>query len=864
MADPLTVVGAVASTIQLIEFTAKVFDRLNNYIRHIDEVPETLRQIKLHLPLFIETLQRVQTFIDFGYFNPRTSSVLKDFVEESFSQMVLLDDLLLKIIPDKGDSVIKKGRKAIFSLKEESSLKKIFENISGYIEKLLLFQSSVTSGHAMIHTQSLLKMHQSHTAYGSLVPGSPIPTDARAMGYTSEPVMKLDGDARLKSISNYSKRGKDRRISYFLSLSRFGLLWALQVDLNISWGNKAVSILPGLHFQQLVKNTSPGLEIFMRCMMQKMDTESASQALIGLFRRGVVSPHDVFPDGATWLESFANAGHEWGHRYPGTVGDSSLNSSAYTELSLGNADVDPFLLQFLAECSKNAYDEIERLVQDPRSLRGTNLLRQNPVHVAVLRPNALAIIVRVFGDLDMPDLAGKTPLEYAAAYGSTESILILLKSGARPWELLSEAVAFFRNKKTFSESFVQHQLKDLMLETMHTGDWNSNIIHIFLGLGVDPRIVSRDGDTLLYFADSAANVDALFPTASEYINDTNNDGWTALMTSIGNRPLEVSKAIVHRGCNINHQDTMGLSALHIASELITRSVKSVPNKPDYESIRSISTIFAVIAMLIAEDADPFSRDKCRCACSDGGCSPITLMLDRIPSIHKSHYLEPSGYLWVLEWLLTLSDLRGEAIARKALLDLIRFKEFQKAELTHVCISDHEPNFGDYFDGDEIDEIMDEEKELIWQLEETMEKWKQKIDYLPIEEAWLDMLNEFCPVNYKPPMVGPWWSSFVGTNYDKSEQAALPSFIISAPNPTGSSFYVDKISDVYRSHEFFPVDPSIAASPRAYIAWVESIYRYGASDDYPIEINYEWYEKRKYWANRQFEVLRDCGIFEIPQ
>lgn len=38
--------------------------------------------------------------------------------------------------------------------------------------------------------------------------------------------------------------------------------------------------------------------------------------------------------------------------------DSSLNSSAYTELGLGNADVDPFLLQFLAECSKNAYGKV--------------------------------------------------------------------------------------------------------------------------------------------------------------------------------------------------------------------------------------------------------------------------------------------------------------------------------------------------------------------------------------------------------------------------------------------------------------------------------------------------------------------------
>lgn len=478
----------------------------------------------------------------------------------------------------------------------------------------------------------------------------------------------------------------------------------------------------------------------------------------------------------------------------------------------------------------------------------------------------------------MPDLGGKTPLEYAAAYGSTESILILLKSGARPvrgqdipflrtachmgqWELLSEAVAFFRNNKTFSESFVQRQLKDLMLVAMDMWDGKSNILHVFLGLGVDTRIVSRDGNTPLYFANSAANVVALFPTASEYINDTNNDGWTALMTSIGHRPLEVSKAIVQRGCNINHQDTMGLSALHIASELIARSVRSVSHKPDHEFTRSMSSIFAVIAMLIAEDADPFSRDKCRCACSDGGCSPITLVLDRIPSIHKSDYPRSPRYIWGFEWLLTLSDLRGEAIARKALLDLIRFKEFQKAELTHVCTSDHEPMFEGYFDGDEIDEILDEEKEIIWQLEKTMEKWKQKIDYLPIEEGWLGMLNEFCLVNHKaPPNIDYWWHSSAGVY-----RTDMPSFRTGSSNSTIQPFYVDEVSDMYwRTYENRPDPYSLIAPPRAYIAWVESFYKYRALYDYPIEINHYWYEKRQYWANRQFEILRDSGIFEIPR
>ena len=298
MAEALTVVGAIASTIQLIDFTTKVFDRLNDYIHHTNEVPETLREIKLYLPLFIETLQRVQTFIDFGYFNPKTSSVLKDFIDESYSQMVLLDSLLLKMTPDEGDSRMQRSRKAIFSLKEEKALRKIFKNLSGYIEKLLLFQSSVTSGHTMRHTQSLLTMHQRSVSLetSATAPAISIDNDARRAVFNS-----ATGN-RLRSLANYSRRIKNRKFSYFLGFSRFGLLWAIQADLNISWGNKGVSILPGLHLQQLVKNTSPGFEIIWKCHRAGLDTTTACRSLIKLFRRGIVSAHDVFPDGTTWLE----------------------------------------------------------------------------------------------------------------------------------------------------------------------------------------------------------------------------------------------------------------------------------------------------------------------------------------------------------------------------------------------------------------------------------------------------------------------------------------------------------------------------------------------------------------------------------
>ena len=90
MAEALAVVGAVASVVQLVDFTVKIFERINHYIRCVNEAPETLREIAIHLILFIDALHRVQFHIDFGYFNPQTSSALKLLIDHR--RMLLADD----------------------------------------------------------------------------------------------------------------------------------------------------------------------------------------------------------------------------------------------------------------------------------------------------------------------------------------------------------------------------------------------------------------------------------------------------------------------------------------------------------------------------------------------------------------------------------------------------------------------------------------------------------------------------------------------------------------------------------------------------------------------------------------------------
>lgn len=164
---------------------------------------------------------------------------------------------------------------------------------------LLLYQNSVTSTHTMVNTKLVLKQVENASSLETTMSIDSVSTtgDSRSLSTeNSAPRMAS------KTLANYSNQKKQRRISYFMSLARFGLLWAFQADLDLSWGNYGFSISPNLHFQQLVKNTSPGFQLVYKCRFRQIDIQTACNELFKLFQRGVISPWDNFPDGATWLE----------------------------------------------------------------------------------------------------------------------------------------------------------------------------------------------------------------------------------------------------------------------------------------------------------------------------------------------------------------------------------------------------------------------------------------------------------------------------------------------------------------------------------------------------------------------------------
>lgn len=489
-------------------------------------------------------------------------------------------------------------------------------------------------------------------------------------------------------------------------------------------------------------------------------------------------------------------------------------------------------------------EDIHKLMKDPQCLQGRNLLGQSPVHVAILRPKVLSILLQVCEDLDIADHGGKTPLDYAAAYGCSESLFLLLENGAQPvrnqhvyffrqafiwgqWELMTNAMTFLKTRRSFPARYLQNGINNLMIAACSQNEiamkLTSEIFDKLLELGVDKHLIVEEGDTLMHRALSARNAVTLFAKGFEYIEATNSRGWTALMSSIDRRRGEVTEAILERDGNVHYQDSLGLSPLHLASSI---GFEMRPGWGNHAMIESfVSPSLRCLARLIAQGADPLCRDKCRCACSYGGCSPILHLLVRARANLEDPEYGKSNYQWVLEWLLTLSELQGTAIARKVLLELLRLREFHRAEMTHVC---RESSGGRFMESEEIDEILDEERYLISDLDCTMKHWEQKLDDLPIEETWLGIANEF--------------------RFVEKEPIILPS------EDLESSLCTDEHSE--RDSHIAPVNSNRAVTSREYLHWVEFVYKYREAYDCPIQVNQEWYEKRKYWANRQIEVLGD--------
>lgn len=96
MTEPLAVVGAVASIVQLVEFGTKVLRRLDEFHSKLDDVPKSFQRFRSQLPLLLDTLKWTQHDIDTGIIGSETNNALLPAINGCKIEIQSLDSILDK------------------------------------------------------------------------------------------------------------------------------------------------------------------------------------------------------------------------------------------------------------------------------------------------------------------------------------------------------------------------------------------------------------------------------------------------------------------------------------------------------------------------------------------------------------------------------------------------------------------------------------------------------------------------------------------------------------------------------------------------------------------------------------------------
>ena len=145
MAEVIAVIGVVASIVQLVDFSSRVFHRLDEFQSSLGEIPKSFRYIKAELPLLQDTLQQIKEAIDTGSVRDETKRALIPVIEGCREQMESLDVILTKTIPIPNDSRLKRGSKAMSSLLRDAKVESITKILRAYIGTLTFYYAAASS-----------------------------------------------------------------------------------------------------------------------------------------------------------------------------------------------------------------------------------------------------------------------------------------------------------------------------------------------------------------------------------------------------------------------------------------------------------------------------------------------------------------------------------------------------------------------------------------------------------------------------------------------------------------------------------------------------------------------------------------------
>ena len=145
MAEALAIVSLISSIVQFVDFSSKIVHRLNEFHSSLDEVPKSFRDVKIELPLLVDTLERTKKQAEDGCFSKNTQEAICGVVKGCQLQVERLNDVLEETLPAKGDSSWRRRTKALLSVGQEKKVQQITTTFRNYVQTLTYHQATGSS-----------------------------------------------------------------------------------------------------------------------------------------------------------------------------------------------------------------------------------------------------------------------------------------------------------------------------------------------------------------------------------------------------------------------------------------------------------------------------------------------------------------------------------------------------------------------------------------------------------------------------------------------------------------------------------------------------------------------------------------------
>jgi hypothetical protein len=145
MAETLAIIGLVSAIVQFVNFGGTVIKRLNEFNSGIHELPKTFQEIKVQLPLLIDTLNRTQRQATAGRVSDATAVALKPLIDACLNEIKVLQIVLDKTVPPLKSSSWQRRLLTLKSLAHDKDINRSITKLESHIRLLTFYQSTSNS-----------------------------------------------------------------------------------------------------------------------------------------------------------------------------------------------------------------------------------------------------------------------------------------------------------------------------------------------------------------------------------------------------------------------------------------------------------------------------------------------------------------------------------------------------------------------------------------------------------------------------------------------------------------------------------------------------------------------------------------------